>query len=157
MLNILLLWQIPCIPEIHCCRGEPATTIDMRVKQLNQTLRDCDRIIWGGDYFLSSLCVFSLSALMPCGLCTLISAYSRRKRHRVCSLWAYWHGQKTSQMRLCGLYINPNTHCGSGKYMHICAYMLISISQGCRRFETSVFFSVKINISTMGAFRVGFF
>ena len=48
MLNILLWWQIPCIPEIHCCRGEPATTIDMRVKQLNQTLRDCDSIIWGG-------------------------------------------------------------------------------------------------------------
>ena len=31
------------------------------------------------------------------------------------------------------------------------------ISQGCRRFETFVFFSVKINISTTGGFRVGFF
>ena len=31
------------------------------------------------------------------------------------------------------------------------------ISQGCRRFKTSVFFSVKINISTTGGFRVGFF
>ena len=31
------------------------------------------------------------------------------------------------------------------------------IRQGCRRFETSVFFSVKINISTTGGFRVGFF
>ena len=31
------------------------------------------------------------------------------------------------------------------------------ICQGCRRFETSVFFSVKINISTTGGFRVGFF
>ena len=31
------------------------------------------------------------------------------------------------------------------------------ICQGCRYFETSVFFSVKINISTMGGFRVGFF
>ena len=30
------------------------------------------------------------------------------------------------------------------------------ICQGCRRSETSVFFSVKINISTMGGFRVGF-
>ena len=28
---------------------------------------------------------------------------------------------------------------------------------GCRRFETSVFFSVQINISTTGGFRVGFF
>ena len=32
-----------------------------------------------------------------------------------------------------------------------------AICQGCRRFETSVFFSVKINISTTGGFRVGFF
>ena len=32
-----------------------------------------------------------------------------------------------------------------------------SLCQGCRRFETSVFFSVKINISTTGGFRVGFF
>ena len=32
-----------------------------------------------------------------------------------------------------------------------------SICQGCRRFETSVFFSVKINISTTGGSRVGFF
>ena len=31
------------------------------------------------------------------------------------------------------------------------------ICQGCRRFETSVFFSVKIYISTTGGFRVGFF
>ena len=31
------------------------------------------------------------------------------------------------------------------------------IRQGCQRFETSVFFSVKINISTTGGFRVGFF
>ena len=33
----------------------------------------------------------------------------------------------------------------------------VMLSQGCRRFETSVFFSVKINISTTGGFRVGFF
>ena len=33
----------------------------------------------------------------------------------------------------------------------------VCICQGCRRFETSVFFSVKINISTTGGFRVGFF
>ena len=32
-----------------------------------------------------------------------------------------------------------------------------SLCQGCQRFETSVFFSVKINISTTGGFRVGFF
>ena len=31
------------------------------------------------------------------------------------------------------------------------------ISQGCQRFETSVFFSEKINISTTGGSRVGFF
>ena len=31
------------------------------------------------------------------------------------------------------------------------------ICQGCRRFETSVFFSVKMNISTTGGSRVGFF
>ena len=30
------------------------------------------------------------------------------------------------------------------------------IRQSCRRFETFVFFSVKINISTTGAFKVGF-
>ena len=34
---------------------------------------------------------------------------------------------------------------------------LINICQGCRRFETSVFFSEKINISTTGGSRVGFF
>ena len=33
----------------------------------------------------------------------------------------------------------------------------IEICQGCGRFETSVFFSVKINILTTGGFRVGFF
>ena len=31
------------------------------------------------------------------------------------------------------------------------------ICQGCQRFETSVFFSEKINISTTGGSRVGFF
>ena len=31
------------------------------------------------------------------------------------------------------------------------------LSQGCQRFETSVFFSEKINISTTGGSRVGFF
>ena len=31
------------------------------------------------------------------------------------------------------------------------------LCQGCQRFETSVFFSEKINISTTGGFRVGFF
>ena len=33
----------------------------------------------------------------------------------------------------------------------------INICQGCQRFETSVFFSEKINISTTGGSRVGFF
>ena len=33
----------------------------------------------------------------------------------------------------------------------------VCICQGCRRFETSVFFSVKNNISTTGGFRVDFF
>ena len=36
-------------------------------------------------------------------------------------------------------------------------FLLNLICQGCRRFETSVFFSVKINILTTGGFRVGFF
>ena len=45
---------------------------------------------------------------------------------------------------------------------HLCFYgpewaSFIYICQGCRQFETSVFFSVKINISTTGGFRVGFF
>ena len=31
------------------------------------------------------------------------------------------------------------------------------VCQGCQRFETSVFFSEKINISTTGGSRVGFF
>ena len=35
--------------------------------------------------------------------------------------------------------------------------LFMDISQGCRRFETSAFFSEKINISTTGGFRVGFF
>ena len=33
----------------------------------------------------------------------------------------------------------------------------LCISQGCQRFETSVFFSEKINISTTEGSRVGFF
>jgi len=33
----------------------------------------------------------------------------------------------------------------------------ISLSQGRHQFETSVFFSVKISISTTGGFRVGVF
>ena len=33
----------------------------------------------------------------------------------------------------------------------------VQLCQGRRRFETSVFFSVKINISTTGGFKVGFF
>ena len=42
----------------------------------------------------------------------------------------------------------------------ICGQVIIiefDISQGCQRFETSVFFSEKINISTTGGSRVGFF
>ena len=35
--------------------------------------------------------------------------------------------------------------------------VMVLLRQGCRRFETSVFFSVKINISTTGGSRVGFF
>ena len=38
-----------------------------------------------------------------------------------------------------------------------CNFYVFFICQGCRRFETSVFFSVKINILTTGGFRVGFF
>ena len=45
----------------------------------------------------------------------------------------------------------------SGKYMRTRIIHYIYLCQGCRRFETSVFFSVKIIISTTGGFRVGFF
>ena len=38
-------------------------------------------------------------------------------------------------------------------HLSLCSFL----GQGCRRFETSVFFSVKINISTTGGFRVRFF
>ena len=45
--------------------------------------------------------------------------------------------------------------------LHFCgknsALISVYISQGCQRFETSVFFSEKINISTTGGSRVGFF
>ena len=37
------------------------------------------------------------------------------------------------------------------------ATLTVCICQGCQRFETSVFFSEKINISTTGGSRVGFF
>ena len=46
---------------------------------------------------------------------------------------------------------------GIYKYLQIYTSYILSISQGCQRFETSVFFSEKINISTTGGSRVGFF
>ena len=42
-------------------------------------------------------------------------------------------------------------------FIYALTNIVCMISQGCRRFETSVFFSVKINISTTGGFRAGFF
>ena len=42
-------------------------------------------------------------------------------------------------------------------YEHQSPYRIACLGQGCQRFETSVFFSEKINISTTGGSRVGFF
>ena len=46
-------------------------------------------------------------------------------------------------------------HCGLVRMTYF--HPFFQISQGCQRFETSVFFSEKINISTTGGSRVGFF
>ena len=58
------------------------------------------------------------------------------------------------------LYHNPHSPSQFTKKYHIsyrCINLLqLYICQGCQRFETSVFFSEKNNISTTGGSRVGF-
>ena len=83
---------------------------------------------------------FTLPQILPLIHSLLIPNAIRRGQNRESKIYGPWN--------------RPSMQWWSKK-RHV--HTLPFICQGCQRFETSVFFSEKINISTTGGSRVGFF
>ena len=98
-------------------------------------------LIWSSPYSSEEDLVNLLIAKFgPLLFFTPIHQLCNKKNVHILSQGVVWH--LTTKYNLCSTFGKWTTYC---------------ICQGCRRIEKSVFFSVKINISTTGGFRVGFF